>query len=196
MAIVVQVPEVPIARTDLAQDADMLHPIPLKDIYIFDSATAADLTTGGTDDLGIYPGTHGTSFPYIGTGDVKAAGCTRKCRFTFVLPPEFVAAGAVFIRARAGMVTTVADTSATIDFAAYKAAALTGATKTGSDLVLTSATTINSLDWADVDFEIDGTGLVAGDEIDVLCIITIVDAATATAVIGGFRPLIGCTKRG
>lgn len=193
MATSVQIPEYPIPRTDLDQDASMLHAIPLKDIFIWDNVSATALTTAGADDLGIYPGTHGTHFPYIGTADVKNAGCTRKCRFTFVVPPEYVAAGAIYILSRSGMVTTVASTSATIDFEAYKA---NGAVITGTDLVSTAATSINSLTWADRQFALDGSGLEPGDELDILCTITIADTATATEVIGGFRPLIGCTKRG
>lgn len=181
-----------IPRTDLAQDASMLRPIPLREIFVFDSG--ALLPAAGTaDDLGFYQTTHGTGFPHIQTGDVKAAGCVRKCRFTITLPPEYVAGGAIFIRARGGMVTTVADGDSIIDFAAYKAA---GAVKTGSDLVETAATSINDLDWDDYDFAITGESLVPGDELDVLCTVTVTDAATVGEVRCGFRILFGCTCRG
>jgi len=184
-----------IAREDLAQDANKLFEVAPRSLFVFDSG--ASLPTAGTsDDLGFYQGTHGTNFPYVGTGDFKTTSITRKARFTFTLPPEYVSDGAVFIRLRAGMVTTVADTSCTIDAAAFKASSSAGAVITGSDLVTTSATTINSLTWANVDFAVTQSGLVAGDELDVLITIAGVDGASATAVIAGFRAFIGCTIRG
>lgn len=96
------------------------------------------------------------------------------------------------------MVTTVCGTSCEIDAVAYKAHATTGNLKTGSDLVTTAAQSINSLTWADKDFAIDGTGLVPGDELDILITITGVDtgSGSVTAVIGGFRAFVGCTIRG
>jgi hypothetical protein len=139
---------------------------------------------------------HGSGFPYVSTGDFKASSITRKARFTFTLPPEYVSDGAVFIRFRAGMVTTVAGTSCTIDAEAFKASTTAGATVSGSDLITTTATTINSLTWSNIDFSVTQTGLVAGDELDVLVTIAGVDAATATAVIAGFRAFVGCTIRG
>lgn len=59
----------------------------------------------------------------------------------------------------------------------------------GSDLVTTSATTINSLTAAAKEFAITPTGLVAGDELDVRVTIAITDGATATAVIGRIMKL-------
>jgi hypothetical protein len=67
---------------------------------------------------------------------------------------------------------------------------------TGSDKVATSATSINSLTWDDIDFTLDQSGFVAGDEIDVLVTIAGVDGAGATPVIGAFRAFVGCTIRG
>lgn len=181
-------------RENLAQDAAsiMLRAIDPRSAFVFDSGAVLP-TAGASDDLGFYQGTHGTNVPYIGTGDVKNATTQRKARFTFALPPEYVSGGSVIIRVRAGMVTTVASASATIDFAAYKH---NGSVITGSDLIATSATSINSLTWANYDFTITPTGLVAGDEFDVLCTIDVVDVATGTAVIAGFRPFFGCTSRG
>ena len=184
-----------IAREDLEQNANKLFEIAPRSLFVFDSGAALP-TAGTADDLGFYQGTHGSAFPYVGTGDFKATSITRKARFTFTLPPEYVSDGAVFIRFRAGMVTTVAGTSCTIDAEAFKASTTAGATVSGSDLITTTATTINSLTWANIDFSVTQTGLVAGDELDVLITIAGVDAATATAVIAGFRAFVGCTIRG
>lgn len=184
-----------IPREDLEQDANKLFQIPPRSLFVFDSGAVLP-TAGATDDLGFYQGTHGTNFPYVGTGDFKASSITRKARFTFTLPPEYVSDGALFVRFRAGMVTTIADTSCTIDAAAFKASATGGAVITGSDRITTTATSINSLTWDDYDFALDQSGFVAGDEIDVLVTIAGVDGASATAVIAAFRAFIGCTIRG
>ena len=184
-----------IAREDLEQNANKLFEIAPRSLFVFDSGAALP-TAGAADDLGFYQGTHGSSFPYVGSGDFKASSITRKARFTFTLPPEYVSDGAVFIRFRAGMVTTVAGTSCTIDAEAFKASTTAGATVSGTDLVTTSATTINSLTWSNVDFAITSAGLVSGDELDVMITVVGVDAATATSVIAGFRAFVGCTIRG
>jgi hypothetical protein len=184
-----------IAREDLEQNANKLFEVAPRSLFVFDSGAALP-AAGTADDLGFYQGTHGSAFPYVGTGDFKASSITRKARFTFTLPPEYVSDGAVFIRFRAGMVTTVAGTSCTIDAEAFKSSTTAGATVSGSDLITTTATTINSLTWSNIDFSVTQTGLVAGDELDVLITIAGVDAATATAVIAGFRAFVGCTIRG
>lgn len=181
-------------RENLAQDAAaiMLREINPRSVYVFDSGVLLP-TAGTADDLGFYQGTHGTDVPYIGTGDVKNTTTSRKCRFTFSLPPEYVAGGAVIILARAGMKTTVASTTATIDFTAYKA---NGTVITGTDLVETVAQSINSITFDDIAFSLTPTGLLPGDEFDVVCTVDIADTATATAVIGAFRLFYGCTSRG
>lgn len=184
-----------IPRSDLEQDADQLMTIAIPEWRIFDAFGSTLPNAGASDDLGVYGGTVGTNAPYIGTGDVKTTDVTRKARVLIPVRNEFVLEGAMYIRARAGMVTTVAGTSATIDFSAYKCS---GAVTGGSDLVTTAAQSINSLTWADYDFAISTAGLVAGDELDILATIAITDSGsgTVTAVIGGFRAFIGCTIRG
>lgn len=182
-----------IPRSDLSQDAEMLQPLNLGNWRVFDALQTVLPGTAASDDLGIVGGTHGTNFPFISTGDVKAAGCTRKARFVTSIRAEFVREGSLFIRARAGMVTTVADVSATIDFSVFKAG---GAVVSGSDLVTTAAISINSLDWDDYDFAFNSAGLIESDELDILATIVVADSATATAVIAGFRAFLGCTIRG
>lgn len=146
-------------------------------------AFASPISAAANDDLGLSTGgTYGTNAPYITAGDLKAAGATtRYARFLFVLPPEYVAGQSVRIVANAGMVTTVADTSCTVDFQAYKLDL--DATVGGSDLVSTSATTINSTSFAVKNFEVTSSGLAAGDVLDIRVAIACNDAATGTDVI-------------
>jgi len=82
------------------------------------------------------------------------------------------------------MITTVADTTATLDCEAYKLQADPD-DALGSDLVSTAATTMNSTTFADIDFVVTPTGLSPGDILDVRIKTTVTDGAGATAVIAG-----------
>ena len=134
------------------------------------------------DDLRIVGGTFGSASPSIQTGDVKAQGTTTKrARFQFTLPTEYVAGQSITIRSHAGMLTTVSDGVATIDFEAYRSNDEAGIS---ADLVTTAATTIKSLTLANQDFVVTPTNCLPGDTIDIRMTVSITDAATATAVIG------------
>lgn len=171
-----------VSRATLIQNDFAEYGVPFSNLRIHD-AMASHISAAGSDDLGLSTGgTFGTDSGYISGGDLKAAGATtRRARFLFTLPPEYVAGQSVRIVATSGMVTTVADTSCTIDFEAYKSDK--DATVGGSDLVTTSATTINSLTFAAKNFEVTSSGLSAGDVLDIRMSIACNDAATVTAVI-------------
>lgn len=171
-----------IDRASLEMDDDQPYKIPLTAWRVWDAMQTNLPGTPASDDLGLVGGTFGTASPAIQTGDLKAAGSTtRYARCQFVLPPEYVAGQSVTIRAHAGMVTTVSDGSATIDFQAYRSDDEAGI---GADLVATAATTINSLTAADKDFAVTATTLNPGDTIDIRMSVTVADAATVTAVVG------------
>jgi len=169
-------------RSELIQDNFAVYGIPMSILRVHD-AFGTGIGTAASDDLGLSTGgTFGTNNPYISAGDLKAAGATtRRARFTFTLPPEYVSAESVRIVATAGMVTTAADTSCTVDFEVYKSDKTTLAT--GSDLVTTAATTINSTSFAAKNFDLTSSGLAAGDMLDIRVSIACTDAATVTAVI-------------
>jgi hypothetical protein len=171
-----------ITRATLIQDNFVEYGIPFSALRVHD-AFASLIATAGTDDLGISSGgTFGTAAPYITADDLKAAGATtRYARFLFTLPGEYVAAQSVRIIAQAGMVTTAADTSCTLDFEAYKLDL--DATVGGSDLVTTAAQSINSTSFAEKAFDLTSSGLVAGDVLDIRLAIACNDTATVTAVI-------------
>jgi hypothetical protein len=95
------------------------------------------------------------------------------------LPECYEAGETVTLSLSAGMVTTVASSSCTVDVECYKIDKITGI---GSDLCTTSATTINSLVFAAKVFTITPSGLTAGDVLDVRLTIACNDAATGTAV--------------
>jgi len=170
-----------IARSSLIQNDFAEYGIPFPRLRIHD-AMQTPLSTAASDDLGLSTGgTFGSDSHYLTAGDCKALGATtRRARFLFTLPPEYVAGQSVRIAAIAGMLTTVADASCTLDFEAYKSDK--DGTVGGSDLVTTAATTINSLTFAAKNFELTASGLSAGDVLDIRATILCTDAATGTAV--------------
>lgn len=164
----------------LKQDANAIFPIMLTSLRVWDAFATVLPGTAANDDLGLVGGTFATAPPTISAGDLKAAGATtRYARFQMQLPECYDSGETITLSIMAGMVTTVADTSCTVDVQCYK---IDKATGIGSDLCATAAITINSLVFAAKAFTITSSGLVAGDVFDVRIAITCTDAATGTAV--------------
>lgn len=145
-------------------------------------AVATNLpATAATDDLAIINGTDGTAFPVVQTLDFKNTTTTAYARCYIPLPANYVAGGAITLRAVAGMVTTVASSACTVDFQVYS----NDGDATGSaDICATAAQSINSLTFANKDFTITPTGLVAGQMLNIRMAMTGTDSATGTAVLG------------
>lgn len=176
------------ARSGLTEDALQAYPLPIENFRVWDAYGTLLPGTSANDDLGVTAGTFATGCPYITTGDVKALGTTtRYARTTFVLPPEYVAGATVQLQFAAGMLTTVAATSAVVDAEIYLIARDT--LKAGSDLVTTSATSINSLTFGNKEFALNSSGLAPGDTLDIRVSIVVVDGATATAVIAALAAI-------
>jgi len=172
-----------VARSGLTQDTSQSYWLPWDGFRVWDAVATNLPATPASDDLGLIGGTWGTGVPSIQTGDLKAAGSTtRYARCQFQLPPEYVTGTGLVLRLHAGMITTIAGTAATVDVEVYKSGK--EFLVSGSDLCATAATSINSTTLADKDFAITGTGLVAGDQLDIRIAILVNDAATGTAVIG------------
>lgn len=163
--------------------------IPLTSFRVFDNMAALLPTAGGTDDLGLVEGTHGTDTPSLQTQDHKAGGSPQNnyARALVQLPWEYVTGSSVNLRFMAGMITNVADQAATtsLDCSVYKQEDDPD-DAIGSDLCTTAAIiAVNSLTFANQDFTITGTGLSPGDILDVLVTTAVDDDATGTAVIMG-----------
>ena len=172
-----------LARSNLVQESLAEFPIPFEAWRVHDAFGTNLPGTPLTDDLGLVGGTFGTGTPSIQTEDLKAAGATTSyARAVVRLPAEYDAGEDVVLRFRAGMLTTIADTTATLDVEAYKLDDEAGVD--GSDLVTTAAQTINSLTAADKDFVVSASGLSPGDLLDVRIAVAINDGASATAVVG------------
>lgn len=171
-----------ISRSGLEQDSAKVYPIPLTRFRTHDAMQTNLPGTAAADDLGLTTGTLGTDSPKLTTGDLKAAGATtRYARCQVALPPEYVDGETVTLRVSAGMETTVADNTATLDAQVYKVDREGGV---GSDLCGTAAQNINSLTFGDQDFSITATGLSAGDLLDIRLALAVNDAASGTDVIG------------
>jgi hypothetical protein len=164
----------------LKQDALAIFPIRMTGLRVWDAIHTNLPGTAATDDLALVGTTFGTTAPVVTAGDCKASGATsRYARFMVELPECYEAGETVLLSLSAGMVTTVASVSCTVDVECYKIDKITGI---GSDLCTTSATTINSLVFAAKSFTITPSGLTAGDVLDVRLTIACNDAATGTAV--------------
>lgn len=171
-----------ISREKMALESNAIYPVPLSALRVHDSFAALLPAAGTSDDLGIDAGTLGTNAPRVRTGDLKAAGATtRYTRFQCALPPEYDDGQTVTLRVSAGMLTTVADTTATLDAQVYECDRVGGVS---SDLCATAAQSINSVTLADYEFEITPTDLVAGDALDIRLAVAVNDAATGTVVEG------------
>jgi hypothetical protein len=164
----------------LKQDALAIFPVRLTGLRVWDAIHTNLPGTAAADDLALIGTTFGTTAPVVTAGDCKALGATsRYARFMVELPECYEAGETVTLSLSAGMVTTVASSSCTVDVECYKIDKITGI---GSDLCATSATTINSLVFSAKAFTITPSGLTAGDVLDVRLTIACNDAATGTAV--------------
>jgi len=164
----------------LKQTANAIFPINLMDLRVWDAIQTNLPGTAATDDLSLVGVTFGATAPVVSAGDCKALGATtRYARFQMQLPECYDSGETVTLSLSAGMKTTVASVSCTVDVECYKIDKISGI---GADICATAAMTINSLVFAAKSFTITSSGLVAGDVFDVRVTIACNDAATVTAV--------------
>ena len=164
-------------RSDLETNTLQKYLIKPTDWFVHDAIHTALTATSSADDLAVDGEAFGTAVPYITTGDIMGVSTTRRARTLFSLPPEYVNGSSVTIRAHSGMTTTIATGLCTIDFEVYLAG--NEKVKSGSDLVTTAATDMNSLTFADRDFSVTSTGLVRGNWLDIRMSLTFVDTAVS-----------------
>lgn len=137
---------------------------------------------GATDEMSVVNGTPGTNAPSLQTEDLQDVGATnRYARLLVPLPSNYVAGETVKLRFAAGCLTNPADTTATLDVSCY----LSDEDNTVSaDLCTTSAQSMNSTTFADLDFTITPNTLTPGAMLDVRIVMAVNDAATSAEVIG------------
>lgn len=160
--------------------------IPWEHFRIWDSASNALLgAAAGTDDLGLALGTWASASPHILSSNSSGTTVTQYARCIYPLPAEYDDGQRVRIRVH-GKVDVAAQVSNTIDIVAYESNKEAGI---GSDLVTTAATAFTT-SYADIDFSLTPTGLVAGDLLDFRIAIALDDTAGANACIAR----LGCVS--
>ncbi|MHC4178261.1 MAG: hypothetical protein ACYSWU_12190 [Planctomycetota bacterium] len=170
-----------IARSMLEQDNNQVFSIPMTVWRVWDAMATVLPGTPATDDFGLVGGTFATDSPSLQTLDGGGATTTIYARAQVVLPIEYVAGQTVTLRFSAGMLTTVADGSATLDVQAYKSDREAGI---GADICATAAQSVNSLTLADKDFTITPATLSPGDVLDVRIAFYIDDTGDAGVMKG------------
>lgn len=148
------------AGTDGTDAGAMIPEISAVNLIV--GTTAAVTAAASGDDMALVTGTPGTDAPTLQGVDFGGTTSDEKAAFEFVLPQEYRAGAAITVRVKAGLLTTVADTSATLDVECWKDA---GDGSVGADICATAAQSINSLTMANKDFTITPTGIVPGDRL-------------------------------
>lgn len=147
-------------RSQLIQTAAAAFTIPFTSFRVHDAMATLLPAAAADDDLGLNTGTPGTNSLTLRGVDFGGTTTDEKGAFDFTVPVEYDAAETITVRVRCGILTTVADTSLTIDCECWKA---DGDGAVGSDLCSTAAQSCNSLTLANKDFTITPTGIAAGD---------------------------------
>jgi hypothetical protein len=188
----------PLATDQLVQRNLQEYVIDLTSCRVHDAYQTNLPGTPLTDDLGLVGGTLGTAAPSLQTEDHQDAGATLNyARFQVSLPPEYVAGETVLLRFKAGMITNVADTDATLDIACYlndednsvSADLASAATADNMNTLIASVVTI--------DFTITPTNLSPGSVLDVRVSTSVNDAATGAEVKGCITKIsLLCDTRG
>lgn len=159
-----------VPRSSIRADSLQAYEIPLQMLRVHDAFQTTLPSVGASDDIGLTAGTYGTQIPYLKSQDLNALGAmtTEYARTKFTLPPEYVTGSQAYLRVCAGMLTSVAATSATVDLEAFLCGRATvGPLVSGSDLVTTAATTCNSTTLANVDFTLTSGALIPGSVLDI-----------------------------
>lgn len=150
-------------RSSITQDALAIYTVPLNRMGV--TATLALLGASAGTPTGapaLTPGTHGSASPILTSEAANNNSKTNVCRFLFALPAEYDAGETITcrVRAKVGGALAVAQT---VDIEAYKSDLGAGV---GSDLCATAAQAVTT-SYANYDFTITPTGLVAGDLLDI-----------------------------
>lgn len=155
--------------------------LPITSFRVHDAFQTVLPGTASSDDLAVIGGTFGTAHPHLEGVDFGGTSTTAYARCIFALPANYVSGGAITLRIRAGMITSIADTSADFDAEVFRASGT--AVAVGSDICATAAQSGNSLTYANLDFTITPTGCVAGDLLDIRLKVTGTDGANAAVLI-------------
>lgn len=182
-----------IATSKIAQRVLAEYAVPLTSCRVWDAVQTILPNAAASDDLGLITGTFGTNPVRVTAGDCKNTTATRRLYFAVPIPANYEDGQTITLRVACGMETTVASTSCTIDAEAY-----VGTNGTlSSDLVTTSAQSMNSLTAANRDFTINEASVDPSQLLEVRLTIACTDSATATAVTPAiYKIALLCDTRG
>lgn len=171
-----------IARTNLTQESYSSFEIPLTDFRVWDAVGTA-LGSAGSDDLGITSGAFATGIWYLTAGSLGSAGATtRYARVHYQVPMNYVAGQNARLALYAGITGTTpaaASVSCTADVEVYKFGS--NVLISGSDLVSSSAQSINSTTFATVTLDLTATSLNPGDWLDIRVAVACNDGTASAA---------------
>lgn len=155
-------------------------PIDLERLRVWDAYQTALPGTAANDDLALLSGGI-TVFPAVQGADFGGTSEDKKARVRVRIPDDYKPGSYIGVRVTGGMITSIADATCTVDFDA-RVHSGTGA-GVSSDLVTTTAKSINNLVMQTHLFAITPTGLVPGDVIDLRMTVAGSDAGNAAVLI-------------
>ena len=165
-----------LTRADLTEEALAVYGVPLALVRQEDGIPLAVAETGGTFNLIV------SSDIWYLMGEISQGETeTSESCFQFILPPEYVAAGDVKVRIKNRCVLgSGTNNGSTLDVEVFEQ---TGNGAIGSDLVSTGAQTYAATSaWQTTDFVVDGTGLVAGDILNVVVTASVVESGSSNPI--------------
>ena len=168
-------------RLTWAQEDLKPYPIVISKFRVWDAPSTVQPASASSDDLGVIAGTFGSSAPILKTSSAKNTTIGQKTRFQFEVPPEYVPGETITLRVNAGMMTSVANTSCTLDAEVVRQA------EPSTDICATNAQSINSLTAVNKDFTITPTYVVVGDILDVVLTIAATDSQNSVEVYGAIN---------
>lgn len=149
-----------VARSGLTEDALKPYGIGLESMKLLTGLQLAATAAAGV--FGVSTGTHGSATPQLVGEAASGNSKTDECRFSFALPAEYVSAGDVKVRVKARITGNV-EVAQTIDVSAFES---DGAAGVSAELCATAAQALTAT-FANYDFVITATDLVAGDLLDI-----------------------------
>lgn len=175
-----------LARTSVLAQTDLaIYNIPWTAWRVHNAMHTNLPGTAADDDLALIGGTFGTASPSLQSQDSGGATTTGYARAQVALPWNYVTGQTVQLLFHAGMLTRVADASATLDVQCYETDEEVGLVGSPTDLYAASSQSINTTTFADYTFSLTATSLAAGDLLDIRIIISITDAGDAGDGITG-----------
>jgi hypothetical protein len=170
-------------RAQLPQEAFQIYKQRLTDMRVHDAIATVLPAAAGADDMGLVTGTPGTDAPTLQGVDFGGTTSDEKATFVWPVPVEYDDGQSISVSVRAGILTTVADASLTIDVECWKA---DGDGLVGSDICATAAQSCNSLTIAAKTFVVTPTGVVSGD----LLVFRLTFAGTDSGDAGVMIPVV------